>query len=388
MAKKLLNRLGIKTRKQKIEAEKKRQQRLEAQEAANANRKWQETSTGDEKFLAGRTNVGDFKSLKAKTGVKDSKYGTQKYKSGDEFYDTKDTSDSMSKMEQRVANRQLAKEGRKNRRAEKVAVRKGMSNQQAKDFMQNRRDRFKQMGTNFVKGLAGLPMDTKVDKRLMRKGGSGTLQNTIGEDGKVYDATAPYKGSAAKGFSDRGGSRNEVDEYMDTLQPKRNEPVPIKPVIVPDEKIEENNNKVDENEGEPEVIEEQVDENPVKPNNYSNLLINRNVAVDTSGLPNRSFLTHNESSQGKYNNPKNILNNLVDPSKVDKNGLQTAMDEIILNKALSGSGNVSFNDNFAGKYGNVGGMNKSNYDINLLNTGKNFVKTLPNRIKNTLNKKK
>ena len=236
MAKKLLNRIGIKTRKQKIEAEKKRQQRLEAQEAANANRKWQETSTGDEKFLAGRTNVGDFKSLKAKTGVKDSKYGTQKYKSGDEFYDTKDTSDSMSKMEQRVANRQLAKEGRKNRRAEKVAVRKGMSNQQAKDFMQNRRDRFKQMGTNFVKGLAGLPMDTKVDKRLMRKGGSGTLQNTIGKDGKVYDATSPYKGSAAKGFSDRGGSRNEVDEYMDTLQPKRNEPVPIKPVIVPEDK--------------------------------------------------------------------------------------------------------------------------------------------------------
>jgi len=233
MAKKLLNRLGLKTRKQKIEDERKRQQRLEAQEAANANRKWQETSTGDEKFLAGRTKVGDFKSIKAKTGVKDSGYGTQKYKSGDEFYDTKDTSDQMSKRQKRIANRQLAKEGRKNRRAEKVAERKGMSNQQAKDFMQNRRDRFRQMSTNFVKGLAGLPMDTKVDKRLMRKDGSGVLQNQIGEDGRVFDATAPFKGSAAKGFSDRGGTRDEVDTYMDLLRDNQatnpdNKVVPIK----------------------------------------------------------------------------------------------------------------------------------------------------------------
>lgn len=246
MAKKLLNRLGIKTRKQKIEDERKRQQRLEAQEAANANRKWQETSTGDEKFLAGRTKVGDFKSIKAKTGVKDSGYGTQKYKSGDEFYDTKDTSDQMSKREKRIANRQLAKEGRKNRRAEKVADRKGMSNQQAKDFMQNRRDRFRQMSTNFVKGLAGLPMDTKVDKRLMRKDGSGVLQNQIGEDGRVFDATAPFKGSVEKGFSDRGGTRDEVDTYMDLLRDNQatnpdNKVVPIE--IKDDPEVVKRNNE-------------------------------------------------------------------------------------------------------------------------------------------------
>ena len=233
MAKKVLNRLGIKTRKQKIEDEKARQRRLEDLERDNAygvtrtrkgavkenidGSKTQETTT----ITPGERQVGQFKSMKAKTGV--SSLGNT-YKDGSEFKDTKDTSDQMSKREKRIANRQFAKEGRKNRRAEKVAERKGMSNQQAKDFMQNRRDRFKQMGTNFVKGLAGLPMDTKVDQRLMRKGGYGTLQNTIGEDGKVYDATSPYKGSAAKGFSDRGGTRDKTDitqKYLDELQPKR-----------------------------------------------------------------------------------------------------------------------------------------------------------------------
>ena len=66
MAKKLLNKIGIKTRKQKIEEERKRQQRLEAQEAANANRDWTTDEENKLKWQKGRENVGDFKSLKAK----------------------------------------------------------------------------------------------------------------------------------------------------------------------------------------------------------------------------------------------------------------------------------------------------------------------------------
>jgi len=347
MAKKLLNRLGIKTRKQKIEDERKRQQRLEAQEAANANRDWTTDEENKLKWQKGRENVGDFKSLKAQRKSKAGKshkdgkiVGTEEYKSGDKFYDTKDSSDSMSKMEQRIANRQLAKEGRKNRRAEKVAKRKGMSNQQAKDFMQNRRDRFRQMSTNFVKGLAGLPMDTKVDKRLMRKDGSGVLQNQIGKDGRVFDATAPYKGSAAKGFSDRGGTRDEVDTYLDLLRDNQGTNPDNKVVEIPENKIEENNEK-NENpieENNKEVVEKKVEKKEVIPNNYSNLLIDRNVDVDTIGLPNRSYLTHNESSQGKYNNPKNILNNKVDLSKIkDRNFINDTLEEINANKALGGN---------------------------------------------------
>ena len=247
------------TRKEKIEFEKKRQARLEAQEAANANRKEEIFDTriknvgGDHyKKIEGRKNVGDFKSIKAQTGVTDTEtvWGTggQKYKSGDEFKETKDTSDSMTKKQKRQANRRLMKEYRKNTRAEKLSSKKGMSNQQAKDFMQNRRDRFKQMSTNFVKGLAGLPMDTKVDKRLMRRDGSGVLQNQIGKDGKVFDATNPFKGSAEKGFSDSGGSRDEVDTYLDLLRDnKATEKVEIKepdPVV---QRNEEQNEEIIEN---------------------------------------------------------------------------------------------------------------------------------------------
>jgi len=161
----------------------------------------------------------------------------------------------MSKKDIRRERKILAKEGRKNRRAEKMADDKGMSNQQAKDFMQNRRDRFRQMGTNFVKGLTGNAMDTAVDDRLMRRDGSGTLQNMKTEDGKTYDATSPYKGSASKNFSDRGGTRDEVDKYFDVIHPKSKTPpasktpeeIKIKKNPKPEKVIEEdteNKNKI------------------------------------------------------------------------------------------------------------------------------------------------
>ena len=244
------------TRKEKIEYEKKRQKELERVEALNQNRKREKTLTGDEEVLAGRQDVGAFDSIKKRTGVKTSgTNNTDTYKSGNEFYSTDDTSGEMSKRDKRIANRQFAKEYRKNTRAEKLGKRKGMSDQQAKDFMQNRRDRFRQMGTNFVKGLTGNAMDTAVDDRLMRRDGSGTLQNMKTEDGKTYDATSPYKGSASKNFSDRGGTRDEVDKYFDVIHPKSKTPpasktpeeIKIKKNPKPEKVIEEdteNKNKI------------------------------------------------------------------------------------------------------------------------------------------------
>lgn len=184
----------------------------------------------------GRKNVGAIKSQ----GGSDGNFNdADVYADGSRFEKTKDTSDNQSKLSKRVANRQINKTARKNKRAEKLAVRKGMSPQQAKDFMQNRRDRFRQMGTNFVKGLTGQAMDTAVDDRLYRRDGSGTLQNMKTEDGKTYDATAPYKGTMAKNYSDRGKPRNEADDYIKSLNPKKDDSLSEKMITIPFRKAPE-----------------------------------------------------------------------------------------------------------------------------------------------------
>jgi len=106
---------------------------------------------------------------------------------------------NMTPQQRRIAkrtNRRLdRKEGRKNDRARNVAIRRGLSPQQAKDFMQNRRNRLNQAMGEFGKGLMGREQNlSNIDKRLYRKKGTGTLQNMKAEDGSTYDATAPYQG--------------------------------------------------------------------------------------------------------------------------------------------------------------------------------------------------
>jgi hypothetical protein len=283
------------------------------------------------------------------------------------------------------AKRNIKKLKRQDKRATKIARRKGMSKDQAKDFMANRRDRLNNALREGFKGVLGGEQNLdNIKDRYWRKDKSGTIQNQKTKDGKTIDATAPFQGEGLE-QTNRGGTQTRVREAYDALLPKTNVGLPTYDFKkftnwtppTPEETAEKNTR---------ENIETSLNPEKTQGNNFaSDFLFPRSKEVDTIGLGNRSYLTHNESSQGKYNNPKNILNNLVDSSKVDKNGLQTAMDEIILNKALSGSGNVSFNDNFAGKYGNVGGMNKSNYDINLLNPsgGIKPFKPLRNAIKNS-----
>ena len=135
-----------------------------------------------------------------------------------------DKGNKLDRIEKRVAKRQGQKEERKNYRAAKLAKRRGMSPEQAKDFMQNRRTRLNQAVGEFGKALAtGGQMDWgKLDKRLYRKKGTGTLQNMKSKDGGTYDATAPYKGTAEKGYADRGLARDEVDTYTKIMGPKVN----------------------------------------------------------------------------------------------------------------------------------------------------------------------
>ena len=173
------------------------------------------TKNGKDTFLDSDGNeVGKFKSE-----VRDNK----SFKGKKNTLGT-DKGNKLDRIEKRVAKRQGQKEERKNYRAAKLAKRRGMSPDQAKDFMQNRRTRLNQAVGEFGKALAtGGQMDWgKLDKRLYRKKGTGTLQNMKSKDGGTYDATAPYKGTAEKGYADRGLARDEADTYTKIMGPKVN----------------------------------------------------------------------------------------------------------------------------------------------------------------------
>tara|TARA_R110002124_G_scaffold141276_1_gene305718 strand:+ start:194 stop:1324 length:1131 start_codon:yes stop_codon:yes gene_type:complete len=173
------------------------------------------TKNGKDTFLDSDGNeVGKFKSE-----VRDNK----SFKGKKNTLGT-DKGNKLDRIEKRVAKRQGQKEERKNYRAAKLAKRRGMSPEQAKDFMQNRRTRLNQAVGEFGKALAtGGQMDWgKLDKRLYRKKGTGTLQNMKSKDGGTYDATAPYKGTAEKGYADRGLARDEADTYTKIMGPKVN----------------------------------------------------------------------------------------------------------------------------------------------------------------------
>jgi len=127
---------------------------------------------------------------------------------------------NMTPQQRRIAkrtNRRLdRKESRKNDRARNVAIRRGLSPQQAKDFMQNRRNRLNQAMGEFGKGLMGREQNlSNIDKRLYRKKGTGTLQNMKAEDGSTYDATAPYQG-VGPNRTGRGLARTYYDGLIKT----------------------------------------------------------------------------------------------------------------------------------------------------------------------------
>ena len=222
------------TRKEKIAQQKLNEKRRVDRERRNkfaVTRNVTDTQGNVTKMTPGEYGAGSIKSESSKSGL--SLAGdTDKYADGSEFKKSKDSSDNQSKLSKRVADRQALKSFRKNERAEKVAVRRGMSPEQAKDFMQNRRNRLNQAVGEFGRAAAtGGTMDwSKLDKRLYRKNpkgskGPGTLQAVSDGDGGTYDATAPYKGTPSKNYSDRGKARNKVDKYEEILGSKVNIPV-------------------------------------------------------------------------------------------------------------------------------------------------------------------
>jgi len=346
------------TRKEKIEDERIRQQRLQDVEDYNKFGRTRTTRgiakldagetlrTGKNVFKkgdiienkGGRIGVGNFDSLRKQKGGKseaagelgDTTYGDSTYKP------TKGSRDNMSKKDIRRENKILAKEGRKNRRAEKMAKDKGMSNQQAKDFQQNRRDRFRQMGTNFVKGLTGNAMDTAVDDRLMRRDGSGTLQNMKTEDGKTVDATAPYKGSASKGFTDRGQSRNEADDYVRSLNPKKDDDLPSKMITIPAYKAPEPEDVIreDTEDKTEKVLNPPKENNKMSNKNFPQNFVTKDTIAFGSQGAKGNFYDSNQTITGFPDTAK-ATNFNIDLSKVDRSGIQDTINDFRRKKAES-----------------------------------------------------
>ena len=240
-----------------------------------------------------------------------------------------DKGNKLDRIQKRVAKRQGQKEERKNYRAAKLAKRRGMSPEQAKDFMQNRRNRLNQAVGEFGKALAtGGQMDWgKLDKRLYRKKGTGTLQNMKSKDGGTYDATAPYKGTAEKGYADRGLARDETDTYTKIMGPKVNiKPAdPIKLTSFRGQQKEEketkedivNSNK-DKVTGNTDVLNKGLDSIQSSDQAPPNRVVRDNIRTRDSGGFYNTEATGNQAMQNaKQRQSSNSLSELL--SKVTAN---------------------------------------------------------------------
>jgi len=134
------------------------------------------------------------------------------------------------KRKERVYNRKRKrlqkKDDRLNRRASLVAIRKGMSPDQAKDFIKNRRERFNAATKEYFKGLVGGEQNLdNIKDRYFRKDGSGTIQNVKAADGTTYDATGPHQGEGSD-YTGRGQVRKTVPDNYLKFNAKVNKDIP------------------------------------------------------------------------------------------------------------------------------------------------------------------
>lgn len=328
------------TRKEKIAQQKLNEKRRVDRERINefaVTRNVTDTQGNVTKMTPGEYGVGSIKSESSKSGL--SLAGdTDKYADGSEFKKSKDSSDNQSKLSERIADRQALKSFRKNKRAEEVAVRKGMSPEQAKDFMQNRRNRLNQAVGEFGRAAAtGGTMDwSKLDKRLYRKNpegskGPGTLQAVSDGDGGTYDATAPYKGTPSKNYSDRGKARNKVDKYEEILGPKVNipvakaKPLDLKPIETqsPKEKTTENiENTINKVTNPPTVVTKGLDSVQSRDQAPPNRVVRDNIRTRDSGGFYNTEATGNQAMQNaKQRQSNNYLSELLSKVTINPNDI-------------------------------------------------------------------
>ena len=251
--------------------------------------------------VSGKTTVGEIRSNRENQNRTDGGK-LNSYKQGDKraTYDaiSKEELANMTPQQRRIAkrtNKRLdRKEGRKNDRARNVAIRRGLSPQQAKDFMQNRRNRLNQAMGEFGKGLMGKQQNLgNIEDRMYRKKGTGTLQNMKAEDGSTYDATAPYQG-VGPNRTGRGLARTYYDKIT------KAKPLDLKPTIplsIESQNDTENQNKTTK------VIENNLEGN--QGNNlstklYSDMPAAKRAAARAYNID--KYGTHTPTAEGKANN--------------------------------------------------------------------------------------
>jgi len=210
----------------------------------------------------------------------------------------------------RVTKRLKNRDEKRDRRASLVAIRKGMSKDQAKDFMSNRRERFNAATKEFFKGAIGAEQNlSNINDRAYRKDGSGTLQNVVGSGGETYDATAPFQGEGA-GYTARGQKREEPENYL-KFAPKAAIKLPTQEIRelkynIPKKEVEEK--KEETKEVVKNIIEPTIPNNPAvnfeMPSVYSDTV---NPTTPNLGEPN-SFMT--EASQADRDSRTNLFNKL------------------------------------------------------------------------------
>lgn len=147
----------------------------------------------------GRERVGQY--VRDREGARDTS-GTQLKNIGKDNKQTYIKSDGSSetfdaelapksKRKQRALDRETLRDARKERRANRIAERKGMSVAQAQDFMENRKDRLNAAMGEFGKGLVGQEQNlSRIKPREYRKDDKGTRS----EDYKPFaDSTTRTK---------------------------------------------------------------------------------------------------------------------------------------------------------------------------------------------------
>ena len=166
-----------------------KEERLAAIRKADMDRDSEFDDLGFEKGLGrvkSKERVGQYK--RDREGARDmsnSKQNrgsqTETYTKSDESTDTFDKLDSnasgesRSKRKQKSLDRETLRDARKERKATRIADRKGMSVSQAQDFMKNRRDRLNAAMGEFGKGIVGQEQDlNRIKDREYKKRGRGT----------------------------------------------------------------------------------------------------------------------------------------------------------------------------------------------------------------------
>tara|TARA_B100001093_G_scaffold496659_1_gene542643 strand:+ start:42 stop:962 length:921 start_codon:yes stop_codon:yes gene_type:complete len=133
--------------------------------------------------------------------------------------------DPNDKRRQKAVARQNKKDARRERRAKRIGARKLMSDEQAQDFMRNRKDRFNTAFGNVLLDLTGNEDKKGVIKdRYYRKEGSGTIQNVAKLDdkgkptGETYNATDPFQFSGTR-MTPENEYKDKFDVYTNTIKP-------------------------------------------------------------------------------------------------------------------------------------------------------------------------